>query len=175
MDRRQVKTRKAILKAFNDLMDEKCVDKITVTEICEYADIGKSTFYTHYETKEHLITEICEDFLGHLKQNEKSELFPDLEQMLLHLLWHIYDDKGNILKLIKDENIICNIYFTKYSKEIFANYLKLKSDNKFNVEFALNHIVEGFVSAVRWHINNPQKLTVEILIKEFIYFNSALL
>ena len=51
MDRRQRKTRDAIFKAFIELLSEKNVNQITVGEIIARADIGRATFYAHFETK----------------------------------------------------------------------------------------------------------------------------
>jgi AcrR family transcriptional regulator len=47
-DRRIRHTKRAIKNAFLELMDEKPVDKISVTELCERADINRSSFYAHY-------------------------------------------------------------------------------------------------------------------------------
>lgn len=173
MDRRQGKTRKAILQAFDQLILEKSADKITVTELADIADIGKSTFYTHFETKEHLIEHICEDFFRHLKESEHSGTYTDLEQMLMHLLWHIFDEKNRILRLIKDGNQICNNFFIAYLDGIFAEYIHV--DNSIDETFALNHIVDSFISALRWHIKYPETLTLEKLVQDFIYLNSILL
>ena len=47
-DRRIRHTKRAIKNAFLELMDEKPVDKISVTELCERADVNRSSFYAHY-------------------------------------------------------------------------------------------------------------------------------
>jgi Transcriptional regulator len=48
-DRRKKKTEQAIRTAFAKLLSEKDIDKITVKNLCELADINKSTFYLHYK------------------------------------------------------------------------------------------------------------------------------
>ena len=52
MDRRRRKTREAIFSAFIALLSKKDFEQITVGEIIEKADIGRATFYAHFETKE---------------------------------------------------------------------------------------------------------------------------
>ena len=49
MDIRVKKTKRAIQKAFVALLREKPIEKITVKEIAERAEINKTTFYSHYE------------------------------------------------------------------------------------------------------------------------------
>ncbi|MHA7963961.1 TetR/AcrR family transcriptional regulator [Paenibacillus sp. CAU 1782] len=48
-DRRSVKTKAAIKQAFLTLLDNKTISKITISEISELADIGRGTFYLHYQ------------------------------------------------------------------------------------------------------------------------------
>lgn len=48
MDIRVQKTETAIKNAFLELRAQKSVEKITVKELCQKAQINKSTFYTHY-------------------------------------------------------------------------------------------------------------------------------
>ena len=48
MDRRIAKTERAIQEAFLAQRAEKPLEKIRVRELCEAAQIHKSTFYAHY-------------------------------------------------------------------------------------------------------------------------------
>ena len=55
MDRRQRKTREAIFSAFTELLSQKDYTQITVGEIIALADVGRATFYAHFETKDYLL------------------------------------------------------------------------------------------------------------------------
>lgn len=49
MDLRKVKTEKAIKEAFYQLRKKKDLEQLTVKELCQVAQINKSTFYCYYD------------------------------------------------------------------------------------------------------------------------------
>lgn len=54
-DRRTRRTREALIHALLDLIEHKHYDQISVQDIAQQANIGRSTFYDHYENKDALL------------------------------------------------------------------------------------------------------------------------
>lgn len=55
MDRRVRKTREALYSAFVSLIVERGYDAISVQHIIDAADVGRTTFYAHFKSKEELL------------------------------------------------------------------------------------------------------------------------
>ena len=99
MDRRQQKTRAAIFEAFTELLAVKSYNKITVQEIIEKANIGRSTFYAHFETRDDLVKALCDDLFQHVfskaLETEKTHDFSlaggGYHIILVHILYHLRD------------------------------------------------------------------------------------
>ena len=55
MDRRVRKTRRALRESLFSLVAERGWDSVSVQHVCERADVGRSTFYTHFADREDLL------------------------------------------------------------------------------------------------------------------------
>lgn len=81
MDIRITKTRKSIADAFLELRARKPIEKITVKELCEKAQINKSTFYTHYrdiyDLSETLEEQFAQQIVGSLTCPQDLLAHPD--------------------------------------------------------------------------------------------------
>lgn len=179
MDRRQRKTREAIFKAFTELLSKKDFNKITVEEIISIADIGRATFYSHFETKEFLLKEFCKELFCHLfdiennKGHEHKHIFTcdGSDSVFLHLFQHLQKNDNNILTLLSSQN---NELFLRYFKgnleTLIENHLTLfKSDKSKDVpeSFWKNHIVSTFVETLKWWIDNGMKESSEVITEYF--------
>ncbi|NPV86322.1 MAG: TetR/AcrR family transcriptional regulator [Anaerolineae bacterium] len=67
-DRRKARTRRMLREALFALMLEKGYETITIEDITERADVGRTTFYLHYKDKEELLLESIESIALDLKE-----------------------------------------------------------------------------------------------------------
>ncbi len=65
VDKRIVRTKSAIRKAFNELVQKKDISAITVSELVEAASITRSTFYMYYGS----VLEVRNDIEREIMQN----------------------------------------------------------------------------------------------------------
>ncbi|MGC5776359.1 TetR/AcrR family transcriptional regulator [Paenibacillus pabuli] len=66
MDRRVVKTRKAITDALIGLLEARDFEQITINDIADRADVNRGTIYLHYTDKFDLLDQSIETYLQQL-------------------------------------------------------------------------------------------------------------
>ena len=168
MENRNVrKSKKAIQKAFAELLSEKNdINKITVKEIVERADISKSTFYSHYEdiysVSEEFEDEITTLLNSLLEDYLKSHTldYPTYIKKLIELLKRNEDLYKKIflsdlpLRFISDLKDKCNEVI---SKDVHINFLSNdKNKRKAEIDFITNGTIYLFVDYFKGKI--PQTL-----------------
>ena len=164
MDRRQRKTRKAIFEAFVHLLEEKRYSKITVQDIIDQADISRSTFYSHFETRDDLLKALCKDIFEHVfseeLSKEESHDFSggdnNLREEITHVLYHLRDSNRYISRLLSCQSgeMFMN-YFKEYLEIVFRDELKnVRTD--IPEDYMLHHMVCDFAETVRWWMNHEE-------------------
>ena len=179
MDRRQRKTREAIFNAFTELLSRKDFNQITVGEIIEAADVGRATFYAHFETKDFLLKAFCEELFCHIFDTANGDghqhrhIFDcnGSDSVFLHLFQHLQKNDNNILSLLSSQN-----------NELFLKYFRNGLDELIQIHFTLfepskpkdipdpfwkNHIVSTFVETLKWWIQNGMKESAEVITDYF--------
>lgn len=82
-------TKMIIRQVFLRLLDEKPINRITIKEICDCAEINRGTFYRHYEDVYDLLSKIEEeiivDFQRRLTEISKEDIQTGVEKMLYGL------------------------------------------------------------------------------------------
>jgi AcrR family transcriptional regulator len=168
IDRRIGKTRQVIQDALFTLMQEKQYNKITIQEIIDRANVGRSTFYSHFETKDDLLLSCIEHLLVILNQyivdyvemdSENSRLLPVAE-----LFEHIKENSRLLKGIIKAES--SELFFDKiqsYWNKSIENYLVSKLSEGAKPRIPLNilttHITSTLINLQKWWVNNRMPYT----------------
>lgn len=179
MDRRQKRSRNAIFKAFIQLLSEKSYDRITVGEIITRADVGRATFYAHFETKEYLLKALCRELFAHVfeasmgEECSHSHLF-DCDapsSVFLHLLQHLQRNDNHVLELLSCRNDALFLdYFREELKDLVKSQLPQFAGRKspeLPEDFWIDHIAATFVATVRWWVENGAKQSPEEIARYF--------
>lgn len=178
MDRRQKKTREAIFAAFAELLTEKNYNQISVQEIIDAADIGRTTFYAHFETKDFLLKELCEELFNHiidtamgLPHGPRHDYCDnESDSVFLHLLRHLQENDLNILKLLSGENneIFLRYFKSNLKKLIVSQYGERLKNRPLPEDYLINHISSSFVETVGWWISGKMKEPPDAITEYFL-------
>ena len=126
MDRRVKYTKKIIKESFFELLKDKEIDKITISELCEKADINRATFYRYYIDIYDLLEKIGQDLIDELKtklDDFKDSSLKDVTKAYLTIL----KENRELTKIIFSNRK--NIYlFNDFFEYIYYNY-KIKQIN----------------------------------------------
>lgn len=171
MDRRQRKTRQAIFSAFSELLEKSRYESITVQDIIDRADIGRSTFYSHFETKDMLLKAICSDIFEHIFVGEICD-YPgethSLEEKLAHILWHLKDHKKDIMGLLSCQSAeLFMSYIENYLRELFSMHL-CDFNKDVPEDFLINHLTNSFCAVIKWCVKNKMDISPEAMARYYM-------
>ncbi|MFH1634907.1 MAG: TetR/AcrR family transcriptional regulator [Chloroflexota bacterium] len=91
-DRRAQRTRQALIHALIELLATRHYDQITIQDIVDQANVGRATFYAHYQNKDDLLKSGFERVLDILARqivsNEKDQCSFDTSMLFRHAQGH---------------------------------------------------------------------------------------
>ena len=155
MDRRQKKTRDSIFKAFSRLLEKNRYEQITVQDIIDEANVGRSTFYAHFETKDMLLKTMCSS------GNDYEEHGIGIEAKLAHILWHLQEVKMEVTGILSSESGSLFIrYLTEYLKKLFNMYLDAFKKGV-PEDYLLDYLIGSFTATIRWWVDKKMATSPE--------------
>lgn len=114
-DRRSRRTRQLLQKALIELIGERGYDAVTIQEIVDRANVGRTTFYQYYDSKDDLFMDCHETIVGELhlglfhplsrEELISSQLPAEMSSAYRHLeegralLYSIFQGKDSVLIL----------------------------------------------------------------------------
>lgn len=127
--RSATRSRKLIRQAFFELVQEKELKRITVTDIVKRADINRRTFYAHYQDVRALVEQIenetIEKIYEFLGEGKEDDFIANPMSFLLKVVQCLETDLEFYRILINSND--AESFITKL-KEIFISYIERDDD-----------------------------------------------
>lgn len=179
MDRRIKYTKKIIKDTLIKLLEEKDLKKITVSEICNLADINRATFYRYYLDVYDLLQKIEEEFVSELKEVADNDNKYSISTFTKDLLTVFYSNKELVKILFNTNN---NVYFLNDILEVAYKKCRekwtkdLPNLKEEDIEYASIFIFNGALGVVNfWVKNNFDKDIEEVaqIIEKLSYYGTT--
>lgn len=160
-DRRVLKTKRAIYNAFVELLSEKEINHITITDISKKADINRKTFYNYYSNTYEVIEEIenltVDTFIKRLDAIEFTNMTDFLTEIFSQFTEIINSDLDFFSHLFKTNNrSILIVKIVEVIKEYIRKRIEKEQEldiQKFNI--VADFYIPGILSVyMNWFINN---------------------
>ena len=168
-DRRTQKTRKALHEALILLMFEKRYDAILIQEILDRANVGRSTFYTHFRDKDELLVEGLqglEELLRDAQMCAASISNPRYESVIgfsLAMFEHAQAHKKLYRSLVGGPGWIIvrqriEAILVQLMKHEARVLFKGKTDSEVPFELFIHFLGASFMSVLTWWFNFKRSL-----------------
>ncbi len=176
-DRRPKRTRELLQKALIELIGERGYDAITIQEIVDRANVGRTTFYQHYNSKDELFIgcheAIVSEFrIGSLHPLSREELLSqEAPPSTVAAYRHLEEARARLYSVFhgKDSQLILRRIREKSAREIQASLRAAftESDSSIPLDVLANYLAGAQIELLQWWLEKRQPHTFEDLAKTF--------
>ncbi len=172
MDRRVQRTRQLLQDALLALILEKGYAAITVQDILDRANLGRSTFYTHYRDKEDLLVsefehlkEMFEEYDAHAS-TDKHKPGTGTPSPSLAFFRHA-EEQHQLYKAMvgKQGGEVVQKYLYQYFYELMKNHLNRQMVSTRNLavpgEILVHYFVSSFLALLTWWLDHDMPYPAE--------------
>ena len=165
MDLRQQRTKRSIVNAFLSMRSERQLEKITVRELAERAEIHKATFYLHYhdvyELSEQLEKEVIDRILDGLSDPTALLTDPERFNEELYCLLMANESLLGILFSGSRAGMLANLLEERLKEYIFGLRPEYRNDLERNV--VLTYLIQGAYHAyIHYRGEDPKAVLLMI-------------
>jgi AcrR family transcriptional regulator len=166
-DRRAVRTHRSLSGALVELVKEKRFDEITVQQVIDRADVGRSTFYSHFRDKEDLFQKDWERFLDDLAQQfdwdraGRGRFVP-----VVHLFKHLQEFQTFYQSLVRSQKADAIFksgvsYLSEKVEAALIARLKGKSQPSIPVPVLAQYLSNELFGLLKWWLDRKMPYTPE--------------
>lgn len=169
VDRRIAKTKKAIYRAFAELLSEKNVNDITIKDIADKADINRKTFYNYYDGIYELIGEIentiIDNFEKVIRKHNVNDILHNPNLMYEELTSIINSDPDfyqHLISIESNSNLVKKLVLSlkTRAKEVIFEYTVLDEST---LDIVLDFVVSGMFTVFQHWFNSSKERPLDDL------------
>lgn len=166
-DRRTNRTRRQLSTALVDLVKEKRFDDITVQNVIDRADVGRSTFYSHFRDKDDLFQKDWERFLDGFAQHI------DWEKMgtgsfvpVVYLFRHLQEFQPFYKGLVRSQKVDAVFkagmgYLSEKVETALAARLRGKPAPAIPISILANYLASELFTLLKWWLDHNMPYSPE--------------
>ena len=177
IDRRVQRTRELLQNALIELIGEKGYDTITIQEIVDRANIGRTTFYLHYSSKDELFISCHEAMVSKfhifpLHPLSREELLSsEAPHGLKSAYQHLQDSRAMLYAIFqgKDSLVIMRRIRDWNAQEIEENLRAIfaETDSTIPLDVLSNYLAGAQIALLHWWLEKRQLNTLANLAQTF--------
>ncbi len=170
-DRRVGRTRQLLHEALMGLILEKGYEAITVQDILDRANLGRSTFYSHYRDKDALLLTGFDHLQAMLEERHQSVMSGKMGgkrdfNLSLELFRHALENQRMYKAMVGKQSgqmimKTAHKYLSDLVEKYFDSIVKTAKKTAVPVDVAVHWIVSSFLSLLTWWLDNSTPFSPE--------------
>lgn len=159
VDRRVAKTRRALHHAFIEVVLEKGWDATRIQDICERADVGRTTFYAHFADKDELLSGSFADFADMLRESAPSRASTDPLWFVSGLLQHATATPDIFRALLGERSGAgIQVRFRQFLAGLARENLTRKGLPQWRTDFVSHYLAGAIQESLSWWLDSSPPL-----------------
>ena len=176
-DRRVQRTRGLLQRALIELIRERGYDAITIQDIVDRANLGRTTFYLHFNSKDQLFVScheaiIAEFYVGQRHPFSKEELLsPEAPPGMVSAYRHLEEARTLLYSVFQGRN---GLRVLQQIRDRSAQEIKTslcaafaEADSTIPLDLLANYLAGAQIALVQWWLEKRQPHTPEDLAQAF--------
>ena len=176
-DRRKQRTHELLQTALIELISERNYDEITIQDIVDRANVGRTTFYKHYTSKDELFMSCHEAMIGEfhispLHPLSRAELLsPEIPAEMTFAYHHLEQRRARLYPIFqgKDSVLILRQIRDRSAQEIEANLRATfgETPSLIPLDMLANYLAGAQIALMQWWLEKRRPHTAENLAQTF--------
>lgn len=176
-DRRVQRTRELLQQALIALIRERGYDAVTIQDIAERANVGRTTFYLHYTSKDDLFLHCHDAILNQFQLNPSTHLSretllsPEAPAGMTMAYRHLTEARALLAPILqgKDSLLILRRIRDRSAEEIEAHLRDAFPEAESSIPFDLlaSYLAGAQIALVQWWLEKRQPHPPELLAQGF--------